>query len=194
MNFYKLIVAILCCFFTNVSLAQADNNPPAKQYKFALYAGVGPNIYFNNLVVAKNFVQELNYSFSGKIMWEPGHLLSLGIETGYYKMYSVNDKSQSDVNISNAIVPFQLVVGMKFLKTFYCDFSAGQSLLINKVSTPDNGNISSTSYSLGDFGLSVGYRRQVKERISISAEVKLFYSSQLNDKNMALLFMVGYKL
>ena len=127
-------------------------------------------------------------------MWEPGHLLSLGIETGYYKMYSVNDKSQTDVNISNAIIPFQLVVNMKFLKTFYVSFASGQSILVNKVSTPDNGSISSTSFSLGDFGLSLGYKHKLNDRVSLAAETKFFYSSQLNDKNIALLFMVGYEL
>jgi hypothetical protein len=193
MNFRKLIAAILICFFTMGLSAQSDNSSE-KKHKFSLYAGVGPNIYFNNLVLAKDYVHELNYSFAGRIMWEPGHLLSLGVETGYYRLYSVNDKSQSGVNITNAAIPIQLVVGMKFLKTFYFNFSSGQSILLNKVSTPNNGSISSTSFSLGDFGLSLGYKRQLNERLSLAAETKFFYSSQLNDKNIALLFMVGYKL
>lgn len=194
MNRYKLFAVIMSCFFTSVLSAQSDSNAPTKQHKFFLYGGVGPNVYFNNLVIAKSYVHPFNYSFAGRIMWEPGHLLRLGIETGYYRMYSVSDKSQQGVDISNSIIPFQLVVSMKFLKNFYANFSSGQSLLINKVTTPEKGKINSTSYSLGDFGLAVGYRRQIKERIFLSAETMLFYSSQLNDKNIALLFMVGYAL
>jgi hypothetical protein len=194
MNFYKLLIGITLCFCSASLLAQTDNGVAVKKHKFAVYGGVGPNLYFNNLVLGKDYVHELNYSFSAKFMWEPGHLLSLGIETGYYRLYTVNNKAQSSGNISNSAIPIQLVVSMKFLKNFYFDFSSGQSIRKNKVTTPNYGDISSSSLSLGDFGAALGYKKQLNSRLSIAAETKFFYSSAINDKNIALLFMVGYVL
>jgi hypothetical protein len=194
MNVYKIAIGTLICFFPIRLMAQAGNKAAEKTHPFTMYAGVGPNVYFNNLVLARNYVHELNYSFAGRIMWEPGHLLHLGVETGYYRLYTVNDKEHPGVHISNSAIPIQLVVGMRFLKTFYFNFSSGPSMLLNKVTTPDSGNISSTSFSLGDFAGSLGYTLHLKKRISLAAETKFFYSSQLNDKNMALLFMLGYSL
>jgi len=195
MNSYKLIIGLLICCSPLSLLAQTNSNGPVKIRKFSLYAGAGPSIYFNNLILAKNYVHELGYSFSGRIMWEPEHLLSLGIETGYYRLYSVSDKLHPGIKISNVAIPIQLVVGMKFLKSFYFNFSSGQSILLNKVDTPEHGNIDGTSFSLGDFAGSLGYKHKLKnDRVSIAVETKFFYSSKLNDKNIALLFMVGYAL
>jgi hypothetical protein len=188
----KLIIVVLVCFFSTIVSAQEEINTAVKTHKFTLYAGLGPNYYFNNLVPAKEYVKELNYSFAARFMWEPEHLLSLGIESGYNKLYTVDFKEQSDARISNAAIPILIVVSMKFLKTFYFNFGTGQSILLNKVSDSKIGDINSSVLSLGDFAGAFGYRKQVKEHLSLGAESKFYYSSKLNDKNIALLFMVGY--
>ena len=85
---------------------------------------------------------------------------------------------------------------MKFLKDFYGSFTMGQSILLNNVSTLNNGisnQTNATSVSLGDFGLNLGYRKSINDRVFLGTELKLFYSSKLNDKNMGLLFMTGYR-
>jgi len=69
----------------------------------------------------------------------------------------------------------------------------GQSILINKVTTTVNGNFDASTISLGDFGLTVGYRRTMSERIYLGTELKGYYASKLDDKNIALAFMVGYR-
>ena len=194
MNSQKLILGILTCFISTNLLAQTENSLPVKKHKFAFYAGLGPNIYFNNLVLAKKYVNENNYSVAGRFMWEPEHLLSLGVESGYYRMYTLDFGGQSDVTISNSAIPIHLVVCMKFLKTFYFNFASGQSILLNNVSNYKNSEINTSVLSLGDFAGSIGYRNQFMDRISLGGEIKYFYSSKLNDKNIALLFMVGFNI
>jgi hypothetical protein len=192
MNFQKFFTGIVLCLAVTGLQAQTADTAPAKRHNFAVYAGLGPNIYFNNLVLAKDNVNEFNYSFAGRIMWEPEHLLSLGLESGYYRLYSVSFAEQPDVKISNWAVPIQVVISMKFLKHFYAAFSSGQTILVNKVSTPKYGKLDATSLSLGDYAGSVGYKYQLKKRFSIEGEVKLFHASKLDDTNMALLFLAGY--
>jgi hypothetical protein len=192
MKIHKLYIAAIICFFTTNLLAQTESLPPAKKDKFAVYAGIGPNIYFNNLVLAKDYVNPVQYSFAGRIMWEPEHLLSLGLESGYYRLYSVSFPEQPEVKISNSAIPIQVVVSMKFLKTFYFNFSSGQTILINKVHTPKYGDIDASTLSLGDYAGTLGYKYKLKKHLSILAEVKFFHASKLDDKNMALLFLAGY--
>ena len=164
-----------------------------KKRRFAFYGGVGPNYYFNNLVIGKNLVNELNYSFMGRLMWEPEHLLSVGIESGYYRLYTMNTPEPTHAHIANTAIPIQIVVSMKFLKTFYFDFSMGQSILLNKVNSETNGNFDASTVSLADFSGTLGYRYRFKNRISVGAEAKFFYSTGFVDRNIALIFVGGYK-
>jgi hypothetical protein len=170
-----------------------------KKHKYSLYTGFGPNFYFNNLDVSKLYVRELNYAFVTRFMWEPAYFLSLGFETGYNRFYSIkeNPTAGSQIKIINAAVPIQLVISMKFKKDFYSSFTMGQSILMNKVRTSNNGstnNINATSVSLSDFGINIGYRKLISSRVYLGTELKGFYSSKLNDRNLGLILMTGYRL
>jgi hypothetical protein len=184
---YLLIICALC-WTCGLS---AQNQPVAEKPNrgFVVYAGAGPCIFFNNLVIAKDHVNEFNYAFAGRVMWEPEHLLSLGIESGYYCRYTVDFGSESDVNISNYGIPIHIVVGMKFLKRFYFNFASGQTILLNKVTNTQDSDVNSSVLSLGDLSGSLGYKFKIKDRLSMAAETKFYYSSKLNDKNLAFLFM-----
>jgi hypothetical protein len=194
---YKTFLAILVGSIAFSSMAQTTDIAPVKKYRFTFYAGVGPNFYLNNLVLAKDKVNEFNYSFVGRIMWEPAHNLSLGIESGYNRLYSVSAElppPHGSVHIVNVAIPIQIVVSMKFFKNYYANFSMGQSILLNKVNTTENGSFNATTVSLGDFGATIGYRRLVNDRIYIGAEIKGYYSSKLQDRNIALVFLGGFRL
>ena len=69
----------------------------------------------------------------------------------------------------------------------------GQSILLNQVEASTAGDFNASTLSLGDFGLTIGYKRPVSERFFLGAELKGFYSSKLNDKNIALAFMAGFR-
>ena len=174
------------------AIAQTGNGPFTKQHKFSIYGGIGPNYYFNNLVIGKSLVNSFNYSFSGRFMWEPGHLLSLGIESGYYRLYTLNTPDSTQAHIANSAIPIQLVLSMKFLKAFYVNFSMGQSILLNKVKSQTYGNFDASTWSLADLAGTIGYRQRLTERISIGAEIKYFYSSGFVDRNIAIFFVCGY--
>ena len=163
---YKIFTAIFFCCFAFKGKAQTNDTKSTKAHHFTFYAGVGPNYYFNNLVLAKQKVNELNYSFVGRIMWEPKYNLSLGIESGYNRLYSVDADLPSphgSVHIVNVAIPIRIVVTMKFFQNFYASFNMGQSILLNKVSSSENGTFDASSVSLGDFGLDIGYKRLIND-------------------------------
>jgi hypothetical protein len=143
-------------------------------------------------VLLTNKVNELNYSFAGRVMWEPEHRLSIGFETGYYRLYSLTQTGPLQTKIRNSAIPLQLIISMKFFKSFYGNFAIGRSILINDVTTNFDGNFDATTFSLADFSTSLGYKRQLNHRFSLGVETKFFLSSKADDKNIALLFMAGY--
>jgi hypothetical protein len=194
MNFHNLHIGILFCFLSLNLFAQNDNQAQVKKHKFSFYGGVGPNYYFNNLVIYKNSVQPWNYSLTARLMWEPEHFLSLGIESGYYKLYTVKYTVPSfgPAMVTNLAVPVQLVVSMKFLKNYYTDLSIGQTNLLYKFSSSNMGSFQTSSWSLADFGITVGYKYLIKNRVSVCGDIKYFRSAKFTDSNMALLFIVAY--
>lgn len=127
-------------------------------------------------------------------MWEPEHFIGFGLETGYYQLYTVRYTAPSfeTVQIANTAVPIQLVVSMKFLKNYYADLSIGQTNLSYKFQSSDMGNFDSSSWSLADFGLTVGYKQLFLSRVFTGAEMKFFHSEKNIDSNLAFVFMVGY--
>ena len=185
---------ILVCFFSVDVHAQKDSTAAKPRRRWAVYAGIGPNVYFNNLELARNQVNVVNYSVVARIMWEPEHFLSLGLESGYYRLYTVKTPEAGNVFISNSAIPIQIVVSMKFLKSFYFNGSLGQSILLNEAHSQSYGNFDARTVSLGDFTTTLGYRHPLMgDHFSIGAETKFFYSGRANDCSLALVFVGGYR-
>lgn len=195
MRIHKIILVITLCFIAGHSIAQNGEGVIGKYHAFAVYAGAGPSLFLNNLVILKDEVQPFKYAISARVMWEPEHsFVSLGIETGYFRLYSVHS-TQPKADITNSTIPLQFVVGMKFSKRVYATWAMGQSFTINKVSNTDSAyNFNNTVASLSDFSATIGYKFVVKPKISYAAEIKGFYSSKYQNETIALLFIVGFKL
>ncbi len=193
--FLTILIAVGIGITSNCNAQELPSVNTKKKHKYTLYMGVGPNYYFNNLVLAKDYVRELNYSFVTRFMWEPEFFVSLGFETGYNKLYTVkgDPAATNGAKIVNASIPIQFIISMKFLKDFYGNFTMGQAIRLNKVTTNASGDYNASNFSLGDYGIGVGYKKIISQRISLGTELKGFYSSKLDDTNMALLFMAGYR-
>ena len=196
MHIRNLIIVLSTCMMVNRSVAQTEQTSPEKYRHFSIYAGVGPSFFFNNVVTFKDGVTPWGYEFSARFMWEPRNsLLSLGFETGYFRLYSASESQPINAKVTNSVVPLLFIVSMKFSKEFYASWSMGQSIQYNIVSAQNNpNNFNNHLVSLADFAATVGYRFKQKERISYAVECKGFYSSKYANGTIALLFIVGFKL
>lgn len=194
MKFLMHHIAIFFCMTTMSLFAQVNNPTQVKKHRLAFYAGIGPNFYFNNLVINKAQVDPWNKSLVIRFLWEPQHFISLGIESGYYRLYTYEYTAQNlgPAEVSNFAIPVQLVASMKFLKSYYANASVGQSYMINQFTSPEQGNFKAARWSLADFGITLGYKYRFKNRISLGAEMKFFHAAKYNDNNMALVFMAGF--
>ncbi len=195
MTVRTLLISFFICLST-MAFAQAPETTATPKHRWMLYGGIGPNVYFNNLEVADDKVKPVNYTFVARLMWEPEYLLRIGIETGYNQLYTISGSNPAtgDVSIVNAVIPIQGVISMKFLDHFYGNFNLGFGLLLNNVTTQNQGNFDDSVMSLGDFAAAIGYRKDMSERFTLGAELRGTYSGKLQDKNIALCFMAGYRL
>lgn len=203
MRIRNLIIILSACLVVNRSFAQTQEKSAEKYRPFSIYVGAGPSYFFNNVVAFKNDVNPWGYEFSARFMWEPRNsFLSLGFETGYFRIYSATSTVMSSVSpqpisakVTNSEVPLLFIVSMKFSKEFYASWSMGQSIQYNVVDAQNNPyNFNNHITSLADFAATVGYRFKQKERISYAVECKGFYSSQYANGTIAVLFIVGFKL
>ncbi|MFL5741934.1 MAG: hypothetical protein ACJ75B_17050 [Flavisolibacter sp.] len=193
MNILKIFCTILILSFAIASKAQGDETMEKKTSHYAVYLTAGPNYFFNNVVLGKNLVNEFNYQVTARFMWEPEYFLSLGLETGYYRLYTANSSGQGDVHIVNSAVPLHFLVSMNVWKAYYFDLGVGPSFLQNKVHSGTYGNFDGSSVSLADFSGTLSYRFKWKGHFRMGVGSRFFYSSHVNDKSLALLFIVGYK-
>ena len=192
--FHIFLTVMLCLGLSSRLMSQTTQQNQSRKRHFAVYAGIGPNFYFNNLDIGHNLVHPWNYTFVTRVMWEPEHLLSVGIESGYILLYTVKSSTPVKLKIANSAIPIHLVVSMKFFHGFYFNFTMGQSRLQSKVTQDSvSGDFNSKNWSLGDFGVAFGYRRRLNDRFTLGAEFKGFYSTKYEDKNIALVFVAGFR-
>lgn len=182
------------CFMGFTALAQTDAS--SKPHRWVVYGGIGPNLYFNNLEIAADKVKPLNFSFVARLMWEPEYFMRIGIETGYNQLYRMSGSNAATGNVSivNSVVPIQGVVSMKFSEHLYANFNLGFGILYNNVSTDKVGNFDASVMSLGDFAMAVGYRKDISDRFTLGGELRGYYSGKLQDRNIALVILAGYRI
>jgi hypothetical protein len=196
MRIRNLIIVFLAGMVVNHAMAQTEQTSPEKYRHFVIYVGAGPSYFFNNVVTFKDGVNPWGYEISARFMWEPRNsFLSLGFETGYFRIYSATASEPVNAKVTNSEVPLLFVVSMKFSKEIYANWSMGQSLQYNIVDAQNNpNNFNNHLVSLADFAATVGYRFKQKERISYAVELKGYYSSQYANGTIAILFIAGFKL
>ena len=191
---YKMYSMFLFLLISLVAVSQEQSPVKQKKGRWVAYVSAGPNYYFNNIVVGKDLVNEFNYTATFKLMWEPEFRVSLGVETGYYRLYTANGTGQGKLHIVNSATPVHFVAAMNLWKSYYFDLTIGPSFLSNKVHTDSYGDFNGSSVSLADFSGTLSYRFKWKGKFRLGFGPKFFYSSHLNDQSLALVVMAGYKL
>jgi hypothetical protein len=143
--------------------------------------------------------EDLNQNgFSGivKVMWNPEHLLSIGLETGYQYFYSI-DISNYDTEFgptqfkaSMYAVPIFIVFAMKVAPNVKLTAGTGTHLLYNSGELFGD-QIESNQISIGAHA-GVSYTYPINNSISIGGELMYSYISKLQDQTIAIQFIFVY--
>jgi len=133
-----------------------------------------------------------------RVMWNPEHLLSIGLETGYQYLYSIDINNYStefgntDFSASMYTVPIFLVVAMKITPNIKLSAGTGMYLLYNSGKIFED-EIVSNQLSIGA-NAGASYIYPINNSISIGCELQYAYISKLQDQTVSLKFLFIYDL
>jgi len=131
-------------------------------------------------------------------MWQPEHLLRIGIESGYVPLYLIEtSQAQSvfgatDIKISLDAVPIMFVFSMELQQKYEIFGGIGGFILLSEMDSFGN-KVNSISWSNGsEIGTSFWLYKKGDWRLG--SEVKAYYISKLDDWDLLLQLRIKYKL
>ena len=188
MYIIKILIAVIV--ISSVALPQLNDTT----YSLSTEIGVGYSRYFTTMDY-----DDLNQNgFSGtvKVMWNPEHLLSIGLETGYQQLYSLDvsdyDTEFGNTNVSASMytVPIFIVFAMKVLPNIKLSAGSGVYLLFN--SGEAFGDVlNSNQISIGAH-VGASYTYPINNSMAIGGELLYSYFSKLQDQTVAIQFLFVY--
>ncbi len=191
MNKFFILIIIILAFVPQL-FAQNDES----KYSVNAIAGAGYGIFFTDL----NSKGLNNHGFNGslRIMWQPEHLLRIGLQSGFIQFYSSSqsnvdtDFGVTDIETKLTAMPILAVYSMLIFDQFEVNIGAGPYILYSTVNSHDN-KVTSTQLSSG-FMLSGTYFHSINHSISIGGELKWDYVNKINDGSLSLQFILKYIL
>ena len=190
---YAGVLFVILFPFKAISLkAQETGSAELKkagEYSLVLYTGGGLSYYTPQPGVPENIETKTNLfgiCSTFRLMWQPDHLLRVGIETGKIPFYSytIRDNNYSG-ELKLSAIPVLLVWSMPITKKFNVFIGYGYYLLKSKLDYA--GKTNSSAWSIG-WNAAASYIHPVSENVGIAGELKWMESS--NAKNTVLIFQL----
>lgn len=195
-NKIKLNIAfVISIIFLIASFSDSYSQSDDSEYAVTAYINAGYSRFISEL----DF-QDLNKNgFSGtiRVMWEPEHLLSLGIESGYVQLYDISTQItyQDSIQFNGSSelngVPIMAVYSMELFENLKLSVGSGIFLLTSKVDALGN-QVNSNQVSTGVL-VSSSYYHPLSHTIFLGGEVKYFLINKIEDGDLTLQFSLQYR-
>lgn len=163
-------------------------------YSISTEIGVGYSRYFTTM--GYDDLNKNGFSGTVKVMWNPEHLLSIGLETGYQYFYSIDinnydtEFGTTQFKASMYAVPVFFVFAMKVAPNVKLTAGTGIHLLYNSGEIFGD-KIESNQISIGAHA-GVAYTYPINNSMSIGGELMYSYISKLQDQTLAIQFIFIY--
>jgi len=182
MDKIKTAIALALILFASFAIAQQKDSVKVHLNHYTLTVGAGWTHYINNL---ENGGQNMKNNFAGvsfKFFWEPEHRLSLGVETGYYRLFRVSNQVTTDTSVQadRVVVPFLLLARMRIIDHFYLGVGMGMAMITSKVSGFGEKIVTKT-WSLSNYEASGSYIYPLNKHLNVGGEIKVFDFGKLDD-------------
>jgi hypothetical protein len=184
----SVIIILLCLFSAWAASSQTSDSIPKTRSHYTLAVGAGWSHYFSNmdLVPARN-VQKDFAGFSFRFMWEPEYRLSLGLETGFYRIFKIDSTLSNEYSMHARMnmVPLLLVIRMRVVDNFYLSAAPGIVLQYSQV-TGIGDKVTSSQISMANFEACASYLYPLSKYFEVGGEGRFFYIGKTNDYLMSL--------
>jgi hypothetical protein len=178
------LAIILFCSFSHFMIAQKNwNTRDSVARGVSITIGNGMSHYVNTLNndINRTTLKQNFHCYSFRFMWEPEYRLSLGIETGYYKVYEIQRADNSDINrASLSVVPILFRVQMRFFKRFYASAATGVSFHQASINLTGNRSDSETM-GFSNLQFSLGYIYPITKQFGLGLETKFLSENKTED-------------
>ncbi len=190
-----IFILVLIVLLSYGAFSQKADSIKVRRNHYSLTVGVGWAHYINTLEIGKDNATINSAGVSLKFFWEPEHRLSLGLESGFYRLYSVKSKSYTDVTgqATMSAMPFLLVVRMRIVDQFYLSAGAGLALMFNKVTGIDN-KVNSNILSLSNYQFSGSYLYPLTKHWQVGGEFKVLNFGKASDWMYTIQALCAFRL
>jgi hypothetical protein len=189
------LLYIIIALLTSSTLF-AQETAPEKPYYVKTYLGAGYNHFLTNMKYEGLIKHGFNSTLS--IMWQPEHLLSIGLESGYYYIYSYNSGTQlttfglTKSSATLAVIPIFVKFSMKMGHGFKLSAGYGSYILDSFAKSFDE-EVNSTEISTGLMS-AVSYMKPISRNFDFGVELKFNSINKIDDYAIALQIVLGYNL
>ncbi|RPH27719.1 MAG: hypothetical protein EHM93_19085 [Bacteroidales bacterium] len=190
--------AIAISFFL-LRLCSVNSQEASNHIKLVLGGGYGH--YINSLTnVSNNDINPNQPVFAAKILWQAEHRLRVGIESGYYGIYSTSRIQTDDKNIRLTthfdVIPIFINISMVLHKNIEVSFSTGYAYMMYSISSKSKkrGPLTGSTMSRYNTVLGLQYNLPIGKRLEVGAEIKYFYLGKTFDTQMQATLNLSYKI
>jgi len=177
------------CFFINAN----SYSQKAGVYSLNVYAGGGISFFAGEAGTPT----ELNTTLSKtkpigtlRVMWQPDHLLGLGLESGLVNFYSYDIHDTINGNTDVSAVPVIIAFSMPLVKHLKVFFGPGGYFITSKVDYKLKTH--SNTFSLG-WMAALSYSKPISKTCDIATEFKWLNARETRDGSLSLQVMLKWK-
>lgn len=167
---------------------------------FRFIVGGGAGYYLNNFQnVYDENVKNSNPFFTSKITWHPEHRLEIGLESGFYSLYStdrieVDDKSLK-FTTKLRVYPVFLNLSMRVVNNVSVSIGTGWCFMDYFISSNKKSGdaLTVSTISKANYTAGIIYNRPFNKHFDYGTELKFLYIGKTWDKQLSISFFVAYK-
>jgi hypothetical protein len=185
---------IFIAMFLVPCLSNAQDHKPLN---FSVGAGVGVFHYFNTLDIGGDRAEVNHLGYTFRFHWEPEHRLSMGIESGFYTIYTTErpatPSGRPGGNASLTTIPLLLSFRVRVLPNLYISGGPGMAIMYSNV-TVLRSTASSSFMSMANLHVSAMYCLKLSDRFDIGGEIKFLNFGKTEDYGYSLQVVGAYRL
>jgi Lipid A 3-O-deacylase (PagL) len=192
----KPFLILLGCILGHFLMAQKTwNTRDSVARGVSIVIASGISHYINTLQIdpSRTSIKQ-NFSCSSmRVMWEPEHRLSLGIEAGHYKVYEVRLTENNNINTASlSITPILFCVQMRVFRRFYVSAATGVSIHHADVNILGNQS-SSQAWAFSNLKFSAGYVYPITKSFGLGLQAQFLSENKTEDMIASVQAVVRYQ-
>jgi hypothetical protein len=160
------------CIVLPLGSVFAQNDSPDGTYRLKLTVGAGGSLSTTPAGIPSGMTAEASKfgpAATVRLMWCPDHLLSMGIESGWTKIYSYETSGADAGKVFLSQVPSYFVFSMKPLENFNILGGYGYSRL--NTSLEYGGTVNISQWSMGWIA-AASYEKPIAQNLALAGELK----------------------